>query len=118
MVTSCHTPPAAVRTLPLPCPGAVSPTKVYSGCPSKVACVSPLDRLIVPNVPLTPEAVAVSRQDRAVRDARVVITMLPNADAAESVVFGENVAEAFVAARLARLRPNVLFVDAGGYPTG
>ncbi len=40
------------------CPGAVSPTNVYSGCPSKVAWVAPPDRLIVPNVPLTPDAMA------------------------------------------------------------
>ena len=40
------------------CPGAVSPTKVYSGCPSKVAWVEPSDRLMVPKVPVTPDAVA------------------------------------------------------------
>ena len=40
------------------CPGAVSPTKVYSGCPSKVAWTEPSDRVIVPNVPVTPDAVA------------------------------------------------------------
>ena len=68
---------------------------------------------------------------QAVRDAQVVITMLPTADAVESVVFGEGVAEAFargavwaqmgtigvtetteIAGRLGRLRPDVLFVDA------
>ena len=67
----------------------------------------------------------------AVRDARVVITMLPTADVVESAVFGEGVAEAFargavwaqmgtigvtetaeIAGRLGRLRPDVLFVDA------
>src|SRR4029077_317146 len=58
VVISCHSPPAAFRPLPLVCPGAVSPTKVYSGCPSKVAWVEPSDRLMVPNVPLTPDAVA------------------------------------------------------------
>jgi hypothetical protein len=57
VVTSCHRPPAAFRPLPLACPGAVSPTKVYSGCPSKVACVEPSERVIVPNVPVTPAAV-------------------------------------------------------------
>jgi len=36
----------------------VSPTKVYSGCPSKVAWTEPSDRLMVPNVPVTPAAVA------------------------------------------------------------
>jgi hypothetical protein len=39
-------------------PGAVSAAKVYSGCPSKVAWVEPSDRLMVPKVPLTPDAVA------------------------------------------------------------
>src|SRR5580700_8038880 len=57
VVTSCHNPPNAFRPLPLACPGAVSPTKVYSGCPSKVACVEPSERVIVPNVPVTPAAV-------------------------------------------------------------
>src|SRR6202046_5340916 len=57
VVTSCHSPPAAFRPLPLACPGAVSPTKVYSGCPSKVAWTEPSERLIVPNVPVTPAAV-------------------------------------------------------------
>ena len=33
--------------MPLAFPGAVSPTKVYSGCPSKVSWVEPSDRLIV-----------------------------------------------------------------------
>src|SRR5215470_7250076 len=55
---SCHSPPAAFRPLPLFCPGAVSPTNVYSGCPSKVAWTEPSERLIVPNVPLTPGALA------------------------------------------------------------
>ena len=57
VVISCHTPPAAFRPLPVACPGAVSPTKVYSGCPSKVAWAEPSERLIVPNVPVTPAAV-------------------------------------------------------------
>jgi len=67
----------------------------------------------------------------AVRDARVVITMLPTADVVESVIFDGHVAEALaphavwaqmgtigvaetgkVAARLAALRPDVIFVDA------
>jgi 3-hydroxyisobutyrate dehydrogenase len=67
----------------------------------------------------------------AVRDAGVVITMLPTADVVESVVFGGHVADAFapravwaqmgtigieatehMAARLAKARPDVLFVDA------
>src|SRR5260370_1060653 len=58
VVISCHRPPAAFRPLPLACPGAVSPTKVYSGCPSKVAWAEPSERVIVPNVPVTPDAVA------------------------------------------------------------
>src|ERR1700759_1959032 len=57
MVISCHRPPAAFSPLPLFCPGAGSPTKGYSGCPSKMAWVEPSDRLIVPNVPVTPAAV-------------------------------------------------------------
>jgi 3-hydroxyisobutyrate dehydrogenase len=67
----------------------------------------------------------------AVRDAGVVITMLPTAEVVESVIFGEHAAEAFapdaawaqmgtigvqataeIAARLAKVRPDVLFVDA------
>jgi 3-hydroxyisobutyrate dehydrogenase len=74
--------------------------------------------------------VATSPQD-AVRGARVVITMLPTADAVGSVVFDGGVAEAFArgavwvqmgtigvsataeaAVRLGRVRPDVLFVDA------
>jgi 3-hydroxyisobutyrate dehydrogenase len=67
----------------------------------------------------------------AVRDAGVVITMLPTADVVESMMFGEGVAQAFahgaawaqmgtigvaattgIAGRLGQLRPDVLFVDA------
>jgi len=67
----------------------------------------------------------------AVRDADVVITMLPTAAVVESVMFGDRAAEAFApgavwaqmgtigveateqaAARLEKLRPGVLFVDA------
>ena len=74
--------------------------------------------------------VAASPRD-AVRDARVVITMLPTADTVASVMFDGGVAEAFArggvwaqmgtigvaatteaAARLGRLRPDVLFLDA------
>jgi len=58
VVISCHTPPCSFRPLPLAWPGAVSAAKVYSGCPSKVAWVEPSDRLMVPKVPLTPDAVA------------------------------------------------------------
>jgi 3-hydroxyisobutyrate dehydrogenase len=68
---------------------------------------------------------------QAVRDARVVITMLPTADVVNSVIFGEGVAQEFaegavwaqmgtigvpattgIAGRLSRLRPGVTFVDA------
>jgi 3-hydroxyisobutyrate dehydrogenase len=74
--------------------------------------------------------VAASARD-AVRDARVVITMLPTADAVESVIFDGQVAEAFadgcvwaqmgtigveatlrIRDRLAAQRPGVMFVDA------
>jgi 3-hydroxyisobutyrate dehydrogenase len=67
----------------------------------------------------------------AVRDADVVITMLPTAAVVESVMFGDRAAEAFApgavwaqmgtigveateqtAARLEKVRPGVLFVDA------
>jgi 3-hydroxyisobutyrate dehydrogenase len=67
----------------------------------------------------------------AVRDASVVITTLPTAAVVESVMFGDHVAEAFApgavwaqmgtisveateetAARLAKIRPDLLFVDA------
>jgi 3-hydroxyisobutyrate dehydrogenase len=74
--------------------------------------------------------VAASAPD-AVRDARVVITMLPTADVITSVIFEGGVAEAFapgaawaqmgtigyadtagIGSRLGGLRPDVLFVDA------
>jgi len=76
-------------------------------------------------------ALTAASPEEAVRDARVVITMLPTADAVRSVIFAGGVAEAFVqgavwaqmgtigvtataqaAARLARLRPDVVFLDA------
>jgi 3-hydroxyisobutyrate dehydrogenase len=68
---------------------------------------------------------------QAVRDARVVITMLPTAEVVNSVIFGAGVAEAFtdgavwaqmgtigatataqIAGRLSMVRPGVVFVDA------
>lgn len=74
---------------------------------------------------------AASTPEDAVRDASVVITMLPTADAVSSVMFDGGVVESLAkgaawaqmgtigvietvqtAARLARLRPDVLFVDA------
>jgi 3-hydroxyisobutyrate dehydrogenase len=67
----------------------------------------------------------------AVRDASIVITMLPTADVVNAVIFDGNVAEAFaqgavwaqmgtiglaattdIAGKLRKLRPDVLFVDA------
>lgn len=76
-------------------------------------------------------AVAAPSPEEAVREARVVITMLPTGDVVESVVLDGRVAEAFaadamwaqmgtigpdatarIADRLARLRPDVAFVDA------
>jgi 3-hydroxyisobutyrate dehydrogenase len=75
-------------------------------------------------------AVAASARD-AVRDADVVITMLPTADVVESVIFDDGVADAFADGcvwaqmgtigveatlrfrdRLAEQRPGVMFVDA------
>jgi 3-hydroxyisobutyrate dehydrogenase len=76
-------------------------------------------------------AEAAASPAQAVRDARVVITMLPTADVVDSVIFGQGVAEAFaegavwaqmgtigvattteIAGRLGRARPGVMFVDA------
>ena len=76
-------------------------------------------------------ATVASSSEEAVRDAKVVITMLPTADAVNSVVFDGTVAKAFsegavwaqmgtigvsataqIVRRLAELRPDVLFVDA------
>ena len=76
-------------------------------------------------------AVVAASAREAVRDAGVVITMLPTADAVESVIFDDGVADAFadgcvwaqmgtigveatvrIRDRLAGQRPGVLFVDA------
>jgi 3-hydroxyisobutyrate dehydrogenase len=76
-------------------------------------------------------ATVASSAEEAVQDAKVVITMLPTADAVDSVVFDGTVAKAFseggvlaqmgtigvsataeIVHRLAGLRPDVLFVDA------
>jgi 3-hydroxyisobutyrate dehydrogenase len=76
-------------------------------------------------------AVVAASPPEAVRDADVVITMLPTADAVESVIFGDGVAGAFadgcawaqmgtigveatvrIRNRLAEQRPDVLFADA------
>src|SRR5580692_12377064 len=48
-----HAAPNAMTPLPLVWPGAVSPSNVYSGWPSYVACTVPSDRLIVPNLPVS-----------------------------------------------------------------
>ena len=72
-----------------------------------------------------------STPQEAVREARVVVTMLPTADVVEAVIFGEGALQAFspgavwaqmgtigvaeterIAARTAELRPDVRFVDA------
>jgi 3-hydroxyisobutyrate dehydrogenase len=90
------------------------------------------DRSSAATAPLAAAGAVVAPSAReAVQGADVVITMLPTADAAESVVFGEGVADAFAdgcvwaqmgtvgveatvrfAERLAAQRPGVLFVDA------
>ena len=76
-------------------------------------------------------ALAAASPQEAVSDAQVVITMMPTADAVESVMFTDRVAQALArgavwaqmgtigvaattgfAGRLVRLRPDVLFVDA------
>ena len=76
-------------------------------------------------------AVVAASARTAVRDAGVVITMLPTAEAVESVIFGGGAADAFadgcvwaqmgtigveatrrIAGRLAAQRPGVMFVDA------
>jgi 3-hydroxyisobutyrate dehydrogenase len=76
-------------------------------------------------------AQAAASPEQAVRDANVVITMLPTADVVASVVFGGGMAQAFargavwtqmgtigvdatthLARRLAEVRPDVLYVDA------
>jgi 3-hydroxyisobutyrate dehydrogenase len=76
-------------------------------------------------------ALVAASPDEAVRDARVVITMLPTADVVKSVIFGEGVAGGFaegavwaqmgtigvaateeIVRRLGQLRPDVMVVDA------
>ena len=90
------------------------------------------DRSPAATVPLAAAGAVVAPSAReAARDADVVITMLPTADAVESVIFGDGVADAFadgcvwaqmgtigveatrrIAGRLAAQRPGVMFVDA------
>jgi 3-hydroxyisobutyrate dehydrogenase len=95
------------------------PTTVWDRTPSAAA-------------PLADAGIRVAQSpDAAVRDAAVVITMLPTADVVDAVVFDGKVAEAFpkgavwaqmgtigiaattaIASRLREFRPDVLFVDA------
>ena len=90
------------------------------------------DRSLSATEPLAEAGAQVAASPReAVRDARVVITMLPTPDVVNSVIFGEGVAEAFaegavwaqmgtigvtatteLAGRLSTVRPGVMFVDA------
>ncbi len=90
------------------------------------------DRSAAATAPLAEAGAQVAeRAADAVRDARVVITMLPTPDVVTSVIFDGGVAGAFaggaawaqmgtigeaataeIADRLGRLRPDVLFVDA------
>ena len=90
------------------------------------------DRAVSATGPLADAGVVVAASARdAVRDAGVVITMLPTADAVESVIFDGQVAEAFadgcvwaqmgtigveatlrIRDQLATRRPGVIFVDA------
>jgi 3-hydroxyisobutyrate dehydrogenase len=90
------------------------------------------DRSPAATVPLAAAGAVVAPSAReAARDADVVITMLPTADAVEAVIFGDGVADAFadgcvwaqmgtigveatrrIAGRLAAQRPGVMFVDA------
>jgi 3-hydroxyisobutyrate dehydrogenase len=90
------------------------------------------DRSAAATAPLAAAgAVVAPSAPEAVRDADVVITMLPTADAVESVIFDDGVADAFadgcvwaqmgtigveatrrIAGRLAAQRPGVMFVDA------
>ncbi len=90
------------------------------------------DRAASATGPLADAGVVVAASARdAVRDAGVVITMLPTADAVESIIFDGQVAEAFadgcvwaqmgtigveatlrIRGRLAAQRPGVMFVDA------
>jgi 3-hydroxyisobutyrate dehydrogenase len=95
------------------------PTTVWDRTPAATAPLSEAGALVA------------ASPGEAVRDAPVVITMLPTADAVESVIFGEKVADAFalhavwaqtgtiglaetarIAGQLAKLRPDVMFVDA------
>ena len=91
-----------------------------------------MEPLAVRGDPLSEAGARVAHSpDEAVRDASIVITMLPTADVVNAVIFDGNVAEAFaqgavwaqmgtiglaatteIAGKLRKLRPDVLFVDA------
>ncbi len=94
-------------------------TRVWDGSPAATAPLAAAGAVVAPSAP------------EAVRDADVVITMLPTADAVESVIFDGGVADAFadgcvwaqmgtigvestlrIRDRLAAQRPGVIFVDA------
>src|SRR5271165_406956 len=99
--------------------GAGLPTTVWDRSPSATASLAQAGA----SVATSPE--------EAIREARVVITMLPTASVVESVIFSDGTPEAFTrgavwaqmgtigvaataefAGRLSRLRPDVMFVDA------
>jgi 3-hydroxyisobutyrate dehydrogenase len=94
-------------------------TRVWDGSPAATAPLAAAGAVVAPSA------------REAVRDADVVITMLPTADAVESVIFDGGVADAFadgcvwaqmgtigveatrrIRDRLAAQRPSVIFVDA------
>jgi 3-hydroxyisobutyrate dehydrogenase len=106
---------------------AIARNLIAAGMPTTV-----WDRSAAATAPLADAGarVADSAQD-AVRDARVVITMLPTADVVTSLMFGEGTVGSFadgavwtqmgtigitatteIASRLTQLRPDVTFVDA------
>jgi 3-hydroxyisobutyrate dehydrogenase len=93
-------------------------TRVWDGSPAATAPLAAAGAVVAPSA------------REAVQDADVVITMLPTADAVESVIFDEGVADAFadgcvwaqmgtigieatrrIRDRLAAQRPGVMFVD-------
>jgi 3-hydroxyisobutyrate dehydrogenase len=93
-------------------------TRVWDGSPAATAPLAAAGAVVAPSA------------REAVQDADVVITMLPTADAVESVIFDEGVADAFadgcvwaqmgtigieatrrIRDRLAAQRPSVMFVD-------
>ena len=94
-------------------------TRVWDGSPAATAPLAAVGAVVAPSA------------REAVRDADVVITMLPTADAVESVIFDGGVVDAFadgcvwaqmgtigvestrrIRDRLAAQRPGVMFVDA------